>query len=108
MANYEEEQGLRTEEVRVEVSRTRVKTRGKNVDASESKSLMVRPFVVTPALVTIKLGVTLNQGNYESLRADASISCPCYVEEISDMHLELYDVVRKQLDYAINKMKDEK
>ena len=44
----------------------------------ENDRIRIRPFVTTPANVSVKGGATVNLGNYESARVDVMLSCPCY------------------------------
>lgn len=53
-------------------------------ERSEPETIAVRKFVTQPAIVGLKLGLTRDQGGFESARVDVSLSIPCYVEEISD------------------------
>lgn len=60
------------------------------------------PEGVEPAWVNAKKGLTLNLGNYESVRFDVSITLPCYREEVEaalDEAWRMVDhTVRKQVD----------
>lgn len=66
---------------------------------SRGKEIHVRPFVTDTANVSVKYGVTIPSGNYASARCDVMISCPCYVEEITDV----YEMVRELVDQLIEK-----
>jgi hypothetical protein len=46
-----------------------------------SESLEVRQFATEPAQVAVKMGMTVQLGNYESVRVDVSLTVPCYFEE---------------------------
>lgn len=48
----------------------------------EEKNLEARVFATQPAVVTAKLGKTINLGNYESIRIEVGVSLPCYAEEV--------------------------
>ncbi len=41
-------------------------------------------FETEPAVVRMQYGVTMNLGNYESVRIDVGISVPCYKEQIEE------------------------
>lgn len=47
----------------------------------EDEQLKVRPFISEAAEVGLSRGLTINLGNYESVRLDVSIKVPCYLEE---------------------------
>lgn len=51
-------------------------------EGGRRERLSVRKFLVEPAYVRVNAGVTVNMGNYQSLRVDVSLSVPCYAEEI--------------------------
>lgn len=51
-------------------------------ESNRVEKLSVRKFLSEPAYVRVNAGMTINKGNYESLRLDVSISMPCYTEEI--------------------------
>lgn len=60
--------------------------------------MRIRPFVTTPANVSVKAGFTKNMGNYESMRVDIMATFPCYVEEVD----EAYEQVKDWVDSRIN------
>lgn len=43
--------------------------------------LEIHQFVTEPAQVKVALGMTVNLGNFEFVRADVSMTVPCYKEE---------------------------
>jgi hypothetical protein len=51
-----------------------------------SETLEVIDFKQPPAYVTIRKGMTVNVGNYESVRFDVEVTRPCYVEEVQDCY----------------------
>lgn len=59
--------------------------------------IRIRPFVTTPANVSVKAGVTVNLGNYESARVDVMLSIPCYVEEIDAVYEQTKDWVDRMV-----------
>jgi len=65
----------------VVVSRTIKDKNGEHTDEKEDY-IEVGTFVTEPAIVTIKKGLTINLGDYESARIDVGVSLPCYKEEI--------------------------
>lgn len=62
-----------------------------------SETIKVRPFVTEPANVSMKSGVTINLGNYQSARVDIMISVPCYVEEIDEVFNKIRDYIDDRL-----------
>lgn len=58
------------------------KEKGQVVESDEeSEEIEVRTFESEPAIVSTKLGITKNLGDYNSLRVDVNLSLPCYPEE---------------------------
>lgn len=53
-------------------------------EENESNQLEVMTFQVEPAYVRASFGLTINMGNYESVKCDVSVTLPCYVEEIPE------------------------
>lgn len=41
-------------------------------------------FKTTPAEVVLRKGITLNKGNFESVRVEVGVSMPCYSEQLED------------------------
>lgn len=58
--------------------------KGKDEESVKDEYLEARRFPegTHPAWVGAKYGATVNIGNYESVRIEASVSLPCYTEEI--------------------------
>jgi len=48
--------------------------------------IRIRPFISTPASVSVKAGITINLGNYESGRVDVMLTIPCYLEEVDSIY----------------------
>lgn len=48
----------------------------------EEQNLEARVFATTPAMVSAKIGRTVNTGDYESIRIEVGVSLPCYAEEV--------------------------
>lgn len=61
-----------------------------NQEIEEQKHITIRPFATIPAKVAVKLGRTINLGNYESARVDVSMEIPCYREEVLDVYPQLF------------------
>jgi hypothetical protein len=68
-----------------------------------NERVRIRPFVSNPANISIKAGITINLGNYESGRVDVMLSMPCYPEEIN----EVYEDVKSWVDSRIEHEKNE-
>jgi hypothetical protein len=81
----------------VMVRRTRIDTVLE--DSAEEEVISVRRFETEPAYVSFSVGVTRNQGNYESLRLDVGVKLPCYTEEITE-------VEKLAVDWADNRMSE--
>ena len=80
---------------------------GKPVGEEETKEdmILVDVFETAPAEVEAKLGMTINLGNYESLRVDAGVKMPCYKEEIPKAQLLAFQIVEKELFAKIKEVK---
>ncbi len=73
-------------------------------DESTKLETVVFPEGVEPATVSLGVGMTLNLGDYRSLRIDVHISKPCYAEETeSKLKNEIEPEVEKYLDYYVKK-----
>jgi hypothetical protein len=48
------------------------------------EDLAVHEFITEPAKVEVKMGMTINLGNYESARVDVGLVVPCYREEADE------------------------
>lgn len=97
----EKETNLPDIEVRDAIMEVRKTLFGKEEVSQER--MRIRPFVTTPASISIKAGFTKNMGNYESMRVDIMATMPCYVEEID----EAYKQVQDWVDARVNALWDE-
>lgn len=81
-----------------------------NKDSSVSKELEVRTFPegVEPAWIEVSQGLTINLGQYESARVDASVKLPCFVEEIRPAFGRAWALVESELKEAVSKTPGEK
>lgn len=57
---------------------------GSDREEVEDEQIAVRTLLVDGAEVGLSRGLTINMGNFESVRLDVSIKVPCYLEEVSD------------------------
>lgn len=64
-----------------------------------NERIRIRPFISQPASISVKAGLTINLGNYESGRVDVMLTMPCYPEEVD----ETYEVVKQWVDARIDK-----
>ena len=72
----------------------------------ERQSLEIRPFGTDPAHIVVKLGRTINLGNYESARVDVSIDIPCYVEEVKQVYSDVMEYAQGLLAEEVTKITD--
>ena len=70
-------------------------------EAETQEVIAVRPFVTHPARVRISRGRTINLGNYESARVDATVEIPCYREEVVQVYRQLSPMVEGLLDEEV-------
>jgi len=64
---------------------------------SRDEKLVVREFEVEPARVRCSLGLTLNLGNFESLRIETGVDIPCYLEEVEQAQKFCYKTAENEL-----------
>jgi hypothetical protein len=99
MADGDKEQvNIETRDAIAEVRKT---VFGKEEVSNER--IRIRPFISTPANISVKAGITINLGNYESARVDVMLSMPCYPEEVDDT----YEDVKDWVDGRITKEKND-
>jgi hypothetical protein len=88
------------------VKRTRINT--VLDDFSEEEVISVRKFETEPAYVSFSVGVTRNQGNYESLRLDVGVKLPCYTEEITEVEKLAVDWVDSRISEKLDELEAQK
>jgi hypothetical protein len=93
-----EEVAVETREKIIEVRKTMF---GKEEVSQER--IRIRPFVSNPASISVKAGITINLGNYESGRVDVMLTMPCYPEEIDGV----YEDVKSWVDARVEHEKRE-
>lgn len=76
------------------VSRTVLKKTSQKV-----AKIKIRPFVTTPASVSVKYGATIPTVPYGNVKVDVMLTVPCYKEEL----LEVYEEVRATTDALMEK-----
>jgi hypothetical protein len=89
---------IQTREAIAEVRKTMF---GKEEVSNER--IRIRPFISTPANISVKAGITINLGNYESGRVDVMLSMPCYPEEVDTV----YEDVKQWVDSRVEHEKSE-
>ena len=67
--------------------------------------ILVDTFETVPAEVEAKLGMTINLGNYESLRVDVGVRMPCYKEEMDKAYALAFQLVERELFAKIKEVK---
>jgi hypothetical protein len=80
---------------------------GKPVGDEETAEHMIEvaTFATTPAEVEAKMGLTVNLGNYESLRVDVGVKLPCYKEEIDQAQMVAFEMVERTLFEKVKEAK---
>ena len=104
MANADDREDRTTEErtdavqitTRDSISEVRKTVFGKEEVSNER--IRIRPFISAPASISVKAGLTINLGNYESARVDVMLTMPCYPEEVDST----YEDVKNWVDGRIS------
>ena len=86
---------------RIKVERTHIYEGQETTTVAEDDQIMVGLFQTSTASVSVKKGFTKNMGNYESVRVDVMITCPCYKEEIDPVYEEVDAVVDEMVEEQI-------
>jgi len=73
-------------------------------DDAEEQVIFVRKFETDPARVTVAIGVTRNQGNYESLKLEVRAEVPCYIEEMSAVEKQLSEWVDNRISEKLDEL----
>lgn len=80
---------------------------GKVVDEEqEEKVLRIHKFVTIPAMVTVRYGLTMNLGNYESARVDVEVTVPCYKEELEEGYAEAVTFVEEKINKEVHEIRN--
>ena len=74
-------------------------------EVTKEDMILVDTFETTPAEVEAKMGLTINLGNYESLRVDVGVKMPCYKEEIEKAKVLAFQLVEKELFAKVREVK---
>ena len=105
-----EEKEERTDAVQI-TTRDSIAEVRKTVFGKEEVSnerIRIRPFISQPASISVKAGLTINLGNYESARVDVMLTMPCYPEEVDSTYEDVKNWVdgrvsheRSQIEAAV-------
>lgn len=55
-------------------------------EVKEDTTLAVHRYLTAPAHVNAEIGLTINIGNFESVRVHVGVTVPCYKEEVEDCY----------------------
>jgi hypothetical protein len=100
--DVEEQQEERTDAVQI-TTRDSIAEVRKTVFGKEEVSnerVRIRPFISVPASISVKAGVTINLGNYESGRVDVMLTMPCYPEEIDRVYEDVKSWVDSRVEHV--------
>jgi hypothetical protein len=64
-----------------------------------NERIRIRPFISAPASISVKAGITINLGNYESARVDVMLTMPCYPEEVDQVYEDTKNWVDSRVDH---------
>ena|SRR5210317_999800 len=64
-----------------------------------NERIRIRPFISQPASISVKAGITINLGNYESARVDVMLTMPCYPEEVDQVYEDTKNWVDSRVDH---------
>jgi hypothetical protein len=76
-------------------------------EETDEDIIEVHEFKTEPARVNLKYGLTMNMGNYESVRVDVGVDIPCYIEEIDEAYKKAQDFVIKKINQEKAEVKGE-
>jgi len=76
----------------------------KGSEEDQENILSVKTFVTSPATVGVKLGRTINLGNFEYARIDVDVSVPCYVEEIAEVYAKTMQIAEFMIQEKVKEI----
>ena len=85
-------------ETREKIAEVRKTAFGK--EEVHQERIRIRPFISTPASISVKAGLTINLGNYESARVDVMLTMPCYPEEVNEVYEDTKDWVDSRVEHV--------
>ena len=76
-------------------------------ETSDDCMIYVDKFETAPATVEAEVGMTVNLGNYESLRITAGVRLPCYKEEIEPAYKLAFDLAQAKMLEVVQSVKSQ-
>jgi hypothetical protein len=73
----------------------------------KGEPIKVRPFVTIPAMVEVHMGFWMPTGDMAGAKVDVVVRCPCYVEEISAMYMQVRTLVDKLVEKEYKRISGE-
>lgn len=70
------------------------------------ETIAIKSFETEPAKVNVDLSLTINLGNYESLKLGCGVMLPCYVEEIVDAQETAFKIAETELFKRATEVKE--
>jgi len=86
----------------VKVSRTLLEYGQEIAEKEKQRKLVARLMLGEATRVGINKSVTLNMGNYQSIRVGVSLEVPCYTEEAMDVFMQADEMSDKMLEHAMS------
>lgn len=77
------------------------------MDDTEERRILVDIFQTTPAMVTAGTSLTINLGNYESMKVSVTVSIPCYKEEIHEALDYAFKIAEGECISRTNEIKEQ-
>jgi len=77
----------------------------KETEVWKEKRIEAKTFESEPAHAGAKFGLTLNIGNYESIRVDATVTLPCYPEEMRAALEEAFRIAESTVKAEVKDIK---
>lgn len=76
------------------------------MEKNDSKPILIKEFLSSPAYAMVKKGATKNMGNYESVRVEVGVSVPCYLEELDRVIKDASKFVDVELEREMKEIVD--
>ncbi len=71
---------------------------------TKARKIKVRPFVTTPAEVSVMFGAWFPTGDFAGAKAEVTIRCPCYKEEIVPVFHQVSKMADDLLDAEVERI----
>lgn len=96
----------KTHEIREEEGVLVVSSSVLGQETEEVRTVRVRPFIKDAPVgsVTVKLGRTINTGNFESARIDVAFQVPGYVQELVPLYHDTLKIAESLLSEEVEKI----